>query len=182
MINALVAAALLGAPGEDPIPTSFAMYVDLFQPSIIVNTSGVSATPVSAAVELGAVVNAQHAMTVGLGFSSSPTGSSTSIAVTFNPTYRLFFTPLHPQGFSPFVEGQVFVGYSSGSNFGTNATSIPFGVGAAFGGEYLFARNFGILAEAGVRFEHVTITSNFGGPGDSNALGLFASAALSMHF
>jgi hypothetical protein len=182
MINALVAAALLGAPGEDPIPTSFAMYVDLFQPSVIINNTGLSASPVSAAVEVGAVINGQHAMTIGLGFSASPTGSATSVAVTFNPTYRLFFTPLHPQGFSPFIEGQVFVGYSSGSNFGTSATTIPFGVGAAFGGEFLFARNFGILAEGGLRFEHVTITSNFGGPGDSNALGLFASAALSMHF
>jgi hypothetical protein len=182
MINALVLSAVLLAPGEDPIPTSFAMYVDLFQPTVVINNTGVTQTPVAAALELGAVVGGQHGMTIGIGFSSVPTGNTTSVAVTFAPTYRLFFTALRPQGFSPFVEGSVFLGYSSGSNFGTTSTTIPFGGSAAFGGEFLFGRNFGILAEGGVRFTHDSIMSNFGGPTDSNSLSLFASAALSMHF
>ncbi|MBL8952443.1 MAG: hypothetical protein JNK82_16805 [Myxococcaceae bacterium] len=193
MISALVVALTLSSEPTPPptpppmshaegelIPTSFAMYIALLEPMVIATGSSVSVAPLSATVRLGAVLDGRHALLAGISFAGSFASSSDGVTISFMPTYRYFFKPLRAGGFSPYVQGELFVGYGATEG---GASVLPFGFGGSFGGELLFSRNFGITAGAGARFIHSESTGGGGGGRvTGNQLGIYASAGLSLHF
>jgi hypothetical protein len=176
MIAALALSAVLAAEEAEPLPNSFAMYVSVAEPSVVVGIAGIGFQPDSAALRVGSVLYGSHALLFGVGFAASPVSTTETIVLSFLPTYRYFLTPLRAGGFSPFAQADLFVGYANGGG----QSSVLFGLGGGFGGEYLFMRNFGVVVAGGLRFVHSEVTGvirDF-----ENTVGLWGMAALSLHF
>ncbi len=188
MISALLVALTLSSEPTPPpmpsaegeaLPTHFAMFISLLEPMVVATGSSVAIAPLSATIRLGAVLDGRHALLVGVSFAGAFASTSNGVTISFMPTYRYHLKPLRAGGFSPFVQGEVFVGYGAGDQ---GAATLPFGLGGGFGGELLFARNFGITAGAGLRFIHSQTSQGGGLRSTGNQLGLYASAGLSLHF
>lgn len=184
MISALVVATALSAePGVEgaELPTSVAMYIALLEPMVVASGSSVTVAPINATVRVGGILNGQHALLAGISFATAFLSNSNGVTLSFMPTYRYHLTPLRAGAFSPYVQAELFVGYSSG---GGGGSTVPFGFGGSFGAEQMVTRNFGITAAAGLRFIHSEVTGGGGGGGTTsgNQLGIYASAGLALHF
>jgi hypothetical protein len=189
MIPALVVAVSLSSDPTPPpmpsaegeaLPTGLAMYIALLEPMVLASASSVQIAPINATVRIGAVLEGRHALLVGISFAAAFASSQNGATVSFMPTYRYHLKPLHAGGFSPYLQAEVFVGYTTS---GGNSNTVPFGFGGSFGGELLFHRNFGITAGAGLRFIHSSTSLGGVGQGPSgNQVGIYASAGLSLHF
>jgi hypothetical protein len=187
-LPALLLTAALAAdaePNAEPLPNAFSLYMSLIEPSIPVQPStffnGQTATSVSTAVRLGATIGGRHALLVGLGFQATPGSQQFEMSVSVMPTYRFFLRTLRPGGFSPFFELMAFFGVTYIPSQGMNGTTIPFGGGIGFGGEYLLARNVGLAASMGMRLTHSPAQLNTGAP-EGNTLDLRVSLAIAFHF
>ena len=91
---------------SEALSSSFAMYVSFAEPQVTLG----GGTTVSATVRAGAVLAGRHALLVGVSFGSSFASASPATSLMFIPTYRFYFRPLAAKQFSPFAEGQLFLG------------------------------------------------------------------------
>lgn len=189
MLSALLLAVVLTAddspppPSSSELPTHFAMYVTLLEPLVVAPGAGViSGAPLGVLGRVGAVLGGRHALLVGVSFATQFDGPGGGTTLTFMPTYRFFFRPLAANSLSPYVQAELFVGYAYASTGGAGASTVPFGLGGSFGGEYLVGRSFGITAGLGARLVH-SETAFAGTVGaKATGFGLYASAGLALHF
>jgi hypothetical protein len=165
----------------DPLPTSAVIDISLLEPSIALSSPFTGATTtLGTTIRPGVLINGTHEIMIGVSMAILFLNGFSSASFTFAPTYRYHFAPVRAFGFSPFVQAEAFVGVSILTATGPSTPDVPFGFAAAFGAEYLFIRNFGLLAMTGLRFVHQG-GGMFGG-GDTNIISLIATIALSLHF
>jgi hypothetical protein len=166
-------------PEPAPLPRHFAMYVSLIEPSATLVQNTFAVVPESAVVRLGVILKGKHALLLGLGLSAEPVGPSTGVRLMVMPTYRFFMMPLREAGLSMYVEAHAFF---APTDTGSNTMNLLYGGGVGFGGEYLFVRNFGIVAGATLRVTHgelaVTTTSTV----SETLIEFVGTVALALHF
>jgi hypothetical protein len=161
---------------------STAIDISLFEPTVTVTSSAGVPISLGAAVRPGLVITAQHEILIGLSMVLLLPQGNPSAILGIAPTYRFHLQPMRPMAFSPFVQGEIFVNFAI-SNGAGGSPSIPFGLSAAVGGEYLFSRNMGVVAWTGIRFTHVMNGTTFGGTtAADNLISLLGAVALSLHF
>jgi hypothetical protein len=111
-------------------------------------------------------------------FTSGAPGMNGPVQIAIPLTFRRYLKPLAVSKFSPFLEGDFDLNFvvpgGGGLNFG-------FGVEAGFGGEYIFAENFGLFGKALLGYQY--IPSALGGSTVStNAIGIGGVLGVNLHF
>jgi hypothetical protein len=143
--------------------------------------SGVGTTPliVVPAIHVGyewdqmaALIGAQFI------FTSGAPGQNGPVQISIPLTFRRYLKPLRVFKFAPFLEGDFDLNFvvpgGGGLNFG-------FGIEAGFGGEYIFAENFGLFGKALLSYQY--IPSALGGNTVStNAIGVGGVLGVLVHF
>ena len=122
----------------------------------------------------------QMAMLIGAQFitTAGVAGQSGKVAVAVPFTVRRYLKPLVVYGFSPFVEGSFDLDFVVPPGQGL---SLGFGINVGFGGEYVFARNFGLFGKALLGYMHIPSSVN-GQTTNTDAAGIGGVMGILIHF